>query len=232
MYRIAIVEDQDSDAQRLESALKTYSQEMSVPFSWDHWTSGEIFLQKYRHQYDIVFMDIRLAGIDGMETARRLRRMDSAVLLVFLTSLAQYAIAGYEVEAIDYIVKPLSYPALRLKMPRLLRRCSVDEQEIIISCNDQSVKLSPRHLLYAEIYDHHIQYMTQNGVMRGYGTLKELEASLPKEFFRVNNQTIVNLRHVTRVDGDNVIVGSREFPLSRRRRKSFLDALYDAVIRA
>lgn len=109
MYRIAIVEDQDSDAQQLETALKTYSRETSVPFSWDHWTSGEIFLQKYRHQYDIVFMDIRLAGIDGMETARRLRRMDSAVLLAFLTSLAQYAIAGYEVEAIDYIVKPLSY---------------------------------------------------------------------------------------------------------------------------
>lgn len=230
MYRIAIVEDQASDAQRLQNALSQYEQEKQVVFTCKHWKSAENFLEQYDHQYDIIFMDIRLPGMDGMQAARQLRQKDHAVLLVFLTSLAQYAVEGYEVEAIDYILKPITYSALRLKLPRLLRRCATEEKELLIQSVDQYVKLCPRDLLYVEIFDHHIQYMTQNGVIRAYGTLKEVEDALPKEFFRVNNQTIVNLRCVTSVDGDNVTVGGREFSLSRRRKKSFLEALHDSGI--
>ena len=105
-----------ADAQRLQEVLHQYEQEKQVSFSCTHWKSGENVLEQYDHQYDIIFMDIRLPGMDGMQTARQLRRMDHTVLLVFLTSLAQYAVEGYEVEAVDYIIKPITYPALRLKM--------------------------------------------------------------------------------------------------------------------
>lgn len=230
MYRIAIVEDRSSDAQRLQAALQQYAEEKRIGFVCKRWNSAENFLEQYNHQFDMVFMDIRLPGMDGMQAARELRKIDHTVLLVFLTSLAQYAVEGYEVEAVDYIIKPITYPALRLKMPRLLRRCATDEEEIIIESVDQSVKLRPRDLLYVEIFDHHIQYMTQNGVIRAYGTLKEIEDTLPEGFFRVNNQTIINLKHVTCVNGENVVLGGREFPLSRRRRKSFLEALHDSGI--
>ena len=76
-----------------------------------------------------------------------------------------------------------------------------------------------------------MQFMTQNGVIRSYGTLKEVEDALPENFFRVNNQTIVNLRFVKNVDKENVILDDREFPLSRRRRKGFLEALQSSGIR-
>lgn len=230
MYRIAIVEDQLVDVQRFRTALERYAEEKQIGLPCKHYKSAEIFLEQYEHQFDIIFMDIRLPGMNGMEAARKLREIDRTVLLVFLTSLAQYAVEGYEVEAIDYIIKPITYSALRLKMPRLLRRCSTEEQEIIIGSSGQAVKMRPRDLLYVEIFDHHIQYMTQNGVIRAYGTLKEIEDALPVGFFRVNNQTIVNLKYVTNVDGDNVILGERDFPLSRRRRKSFLEALHDSGI--
>lgn len=231
MYRIAIVEDRQSDVQRFREALEQYAADKQMEFRCKLWSNAETFLEDYNHQYDIVFMDIRLPGMDGMAAARKLREIDHTVLLVFLTSLAQYAVEGYEVEAIDYIIKPITYSALRLKMPRLLRRCTIEEQEIIIGSSDQSVKLRPNDLQYVEIFDHHIQYMTAKGVVRAYGTLKEIEDALPDGFFRVNNQTIVNLRYVTRVDAENVILGGREFPLSRRRRKSFLEALHNSGIR-
>lgn len=105
MYRIAVVEDQENDVQRLQNALHQYEQEKQVTFTCKHWKSAENFLEQYDHQYDIIFMDIRLPGMDGMQAARQLRQKDHAVLLVFLTSLAQYAVEGYEVEAIDYILK-------------------------------------------------------------------------------------------------------------------------------
>jgi len=231
MFRIAIVEDRPNDAERLQVALSQYAQDKQIEISCTVWESAEAFLDQYKHQYEIIFMDIRLPGMDGMRAARHLREMDHTVLLVFLTTLAQYAVEGYEVEAIDYIIKPITYASLRLKMPRLLRRCSVEEQEIIIQSSEQSIKLRPSELMYVEIFDHHMQFMTQNGVIRSYGTLKEVEDALPENFFRVNNQTIVNLRFVKNVDKENVILDDREFPLSRRRRKGFLEALQSSGIR-
>lgn len=231
MYRIAIIEDQQTHAERLQSFLSRYAQEKQLQISCDWWNAAEVFLENYKHQYDIVFMDIRLPGMDGMKAAYKLREMDHTVLLVFLTSLAQYAVEGYTVEALDYMIKPITYDALRLKLPRILRRCSAEEQEIIIESGGSTVKLKPGELQFVEIYDHHIQYMTQSGILRAYGTLKEVEAALPPGFFRVNNQTIVNLRYVTSVENDDVKVDARSFSLSRRRRKEFLEALHSCAIR-
>ena len=213
-------------------ALSQYAQDKQIEISCTVWGSAEAFLDQYKHQYEIIFMDIRLPGMDGMRAARHLREMDHTVLLVFLTTLAQYAVEGYEVEAIDYIIKPITYASLRLKMPRLLRRCSVEEQEIIIQSSEQSIKLRPSELMYVEIFDHHMQFMTDSDIIKGYGTLKDVEKLLPeKGFFRLNNQTIVNLRFVKNVDKENVILDDREFPLSRRRRKGFLEALQSSGIR-
>ncbi len=231
MYRIAVVEDQHNDAKRFQTMLSQYAQDQQIEISCTVWESAETFLDQYRHQYEMIFMDIRLPGMDGMQAARHLRKMDHTVLLVFLTTLAQYAVEGYEVDAVDYIIKPITYASLRLKMPRLLRRCSVEEKEIIIQGSEKTIKLRPSELMYIEIFDHHIQFMTQNGVIRSYGTLKEVEDALPENFFRVNNQTIVNLRFVKNVDKENVILPDREFSLSRRRRKGFLEALQSSGIR-
>lgn len=227
MYRIAIVEDQETDSQRLQEVISQYSKDYNIKLECQRWKTAEDFLEQYRHQYEIVFMDIRLPGMNGMNAAKKLRETDHAVLLVFLTSLAQYALEGYAVEAVDYIIKPISYAALRLKMPRMLRRCRAEEQEIMIAeSNGNSVRLKPSELRYVEIFDHHIHYVTLGGIIRSYGTLKEVEDSLNDGgFFRVNKQTIINMKHVTGVDAENVFLHDRSFPLSRRRRKEFLDVL-------
>lgn len=231
MYRIAIVEDQQADAKRLMALLDQYAKAKQQNFQSVWFSNASEFLDSYRHQYELVFMDIHMPGVDGMSAAHELRAADHTVVLVFLTSLAQYAVESYEVEATDYILKPISAPALELKLPRILNKCAVDTGEVVIQCDGAVIKLKPGELHFVEIYNHHIQFSTANGPLHSYGTLKEIEQALPEGFFRINNQTIVNLRSVTRVDGDNVLVAGRSFPVTRGRRKEFLAALHISVMK-
>ena len=232
MYRIAVVEDQQSDAKRVMTALEQYAQAKGLHFSVTWIRNASDFLDQYRHQYEMIFMDIRMPGVDGMQAAHELREMDHAVVLVFLTSLAQYAVESYEVEATDYILKPITAAALELKMPRILSHCVVDEGEVVIQSGGSSTRLRPNELYYVEIFDHHIQFVTAIGVLHSYGTLKEVENALPEAFCRINNQTIVNLRFVTRVDSADTVVAGRSFSISRGRRKEFMSALHLAGMQA
>ena len=227
MYRIALVEDEKYNADRFCDILNDYSKKEDVEFQIRWYCNAITFLEEYGEGYDIVFMDIRMPVMDGMEAARKLRERDSTVVLVFLTALAQYAIQGYEVQAADYILKPVNQTVLEMKLKRLLPRCRRNESTIALDTDKNKVFLQPDELLYVEIYDHHIHYQTTDGVLRSYGTLKQVEEKLPKNiFYRINNQTIINLRHVTRMDTENVYLGEREFPISMRRRKGFIEALH------
>ena len=89
--RIAIVEDEKSAARALEQAIQRYGTENKVSFTIRVWHDPLLFLEEYQAEYDIVYMDIRMPALSGMETARNLRKMDRMVMLIFVTSLAQYA---------------------------------------------------------------------------------------------------------------------------------------------
>lgn len=228
MLRIAIVEDEQKEAQQLLSHLEHYSGERGEELQCC-WISNAVdFLESYQRQYDIIFMDIQMPGIDGMRAAERLRAIDSTVVLIFVTSLAQYAIQGYSVDALDYILKPVSYPALALKLQRAVAYCDQHKElGVVISKNDGMVRLSEAQIKYVEIYDHHILYHTVQGNYSAYGTLKQVEQLLPeKGFFRCNNQCIINLRYVTKIEGSNAVVDGKTFTISRLRKKDFLRELH------
>ena len=223
MLRTAIIEDNDRDAEYLLAHLKRYARENKLEIETKRYESGILFLDQYKGEFDIVFMDIRMQGINGMEAAQKLREKDKTVVLIFLTSLAQYAVQGYEVDALAYIIKPVTYPALKMKMEKAVGRCKKDVPDIVINTGGARVSIHGDDLKYVEIFDHNIQYRTSSGIIKGYGTLKDVEAALPdKGFFRLNKQIIVNLKYVTRIEGGNATVDGREFSISRQRKKEFL----------
>lgn len=227
MYQIAIVEDSMQDVGRFNSCLQRFREEKKIELSCVHFASAEEFLESYRSQFEIVFMDIRMSGMDGMKAAHKLREKDQTVILIFLTSLAQYAVQGYEVDALDYILKPLTYAAMEMKLTRAIGRVKRNEQEIVINAGSKTIRIPESSLKYIEVFGHNLQYKTTDDTIRGYGTLKEVEKRLPAEgFFRLNNQTIVNLRHIQRVNSSTVTVGDREFDISRRWKKDFLEAFH------
>lgn len=227
MLHIAIVEDMSNEAQRLESYIQRFSREKGEALRHTRYENADAFLREYHSQYDIVFMDIEMPGINGMDAARQLRERDPSVILIFVTHLSQYAVNGYEVDALDYIVKPVSYPAFALKLKRAVsRRMAAREDEIILSTSTGPLRLRASALKYVEIYKHHIVYYTELGEYKAYGVLKDVETVLPKErFFRVGGSYIVNLAHVTALSGMTVIVDSQEIPISRARKKELVAEL-------
>lgn len=227
MLRIAIVEDEETEAVHLGEFLDRFSKEAGIELRHSWSSSAAAFLEHYRCEYDLIFMDIHMPDMDGMKAARRLREIDDEVMLIFVTNLAQYAVQGYSVNALDYILKPVSYPAFILKMQRVVDRCKRKREWLLLTTNSGMVQLWESELLYVEIFDHHIRYHTQQANYDAYGTLKSVELSLPSHsFFRCNNQCIVNLRHVTKFDGYTVTAAGREFTVSRMRKKAFLEQLH------
>ena len=118
--KIAIVEDEAASAQLLEECLLRYRTEAGAEMMITRFSNAEELLRDYRGEFDLLFMDVDMPGINGIDASRRLREMDSRVVLIFVTNLAQYAIYGYEVDALDYILKPVNYYALKLKLRKAL----------------------------------------------------------------------------------------------------------------
>ena len=122
MYKIAIVEDSKDAAAQLEAALRQYAAEYKLPFDISIFYNAVPFLERYTAEWDIVFMDILMPLMNGLDASRILREKDGQVMLIFVTSMQQYAIHGYEVEAADFIVKPIRYPEFKLKFTRSFQR--------------------------------------------------------------------------------------------------------------
>lgn len=226
MVNIAIVEDDKDQAMQLESALLRYSDEFRVPIKTTLYYNAMSFLSKYSGEYDIVFMDILMPMLNGMDASRVLREKDGKVMLIFVTNMQQYAIQGYDVGAFDFILKPVRYPEFKLKFTRAINKLMPQKTvaNILIKSESGMVRLTPDQILYVEVQQHHCVYHTTQGDFRQYQTMKSAEQQLGEYgFSRCNNYLLVNLAFVTKIDGMTVHVGDAKLPISYPRKKQFSD---------
>lgn len=128
--RVAVVEDDEKAAATLKQYLTRYGEENQISFKIGMYSNAISILEQYSANYDIIFMDIRMPYLNGMDAAHRLRVLDSTVALIFVTSLTQYAVSGYEVDAMDYIIKPVNYYDFALKLSRVLKRIGTDSSQV------------------------------------------------------------------------------------------------------
>lgn len=229
MLRIAIVEDERSSAEILRSYFQRYEAENGTKFHITEFPNAVAFLSKYRSGFDIVCMDIAMPHMNGMEAARKLRKIDDQVVLIFITNLSQYAIAGYEVNAMNYVLKPLKYPAFKLSIMRAVAYCEKNtKKEVELVLKEGQIRIAVSSIKYVEIHDHDIIYHTDTGNYSRYGTMKKVEESLPSDrFFRCNSCYLVNLGAVTKIESNAVWVGDEKLLMSRPRRKAFMEALHE-----
>ena len=229
MLRIAIVEDDERDARTLAEYCRKAAHELGDHVDTKIYSDPVVFLEKYRADCDIVFMDIELPGMDGLETARRLRRKDGDVVLIFVTNMAQFALEGYTVDAMDFIVKPVVYETLRVRFDRAVKRVDLRRGErIIVAGRNQTRVVSVPDIRYVEVMNHKLTFYTADGEVEGIGSLASLEEKLRKyDFSRCNACYLVNLDFVDKIEDGHAVVGGSRLSISRSRRTRFIRDLAD-----
>lgn len=226
MIRIAVVEDERESLDTVLNCLKRFEEEEGIGFVTTVFCDGLDFISGYRPLYDIVFMDIEMPMLNGMSTAKKLRKVDSSVALVFITRLRQYALLGYEVDAVGYLLKPLEYASFRRQIEKIMHKNRFLESEsLMIKTVDGMAKIDMDKILYVEINGHYLLYHMTDGVQKAYGQMYALSEMLPGDkFFRCHKSFLIHLKYVKKIDKSSVWVGDGEVPIGRPYKKELMEA--------
>lgn len=226
-YNVVIVEDQPTHLNSLCEMLSLYEKENDVGFSVVSYSDIETFLTEYKKNYDIVFMDIELPGMNGMDGARRLREIDEVTVLIFVTCIAQFAVEGYAVNAMDYILKPVTYKDFSIKLDRALDCVEKNrDRYIVVKNRNNIIKMNISDVIYVESRGHHgIFHLISGKEVDVCITLHKLAQELSKYGFSLCNSCyIVNMRYIASITNNLIIMTDNSgLPISRGKKKSFLD---------
>lgn len=226
MLKIAIVEDDASHCQQLSDYLRRYEKEKNQTFEIDSFVSGIPFLENYTPRWDVIFLDIEMPGVNGMTVAETIRRSDSGVVLIFVTNLTHYAIKGYAVNAMDYILKPINYTSFCITLNKVVQHYkNTTEQFINLKLKNGIRKIGVNSIYYIEVLNHYLTYHTFDGDFTVRGTFSSAEKELSEQFARCNSCYLVNLKYVNFVNKEFVQAGPYILPVSRRSYLPFLETL-------
>lgn len=233
MLSICVVEDEESCRRELCGYLERYARERGEHVHINAYADGDDLVQHYRPGCDIILLDIEMRLMNGLETARQIRRVDDAVTIIFVTNAPQYAMKGYEVNAFDYVLKPVDYDVFVQHLDRAmmaLRKRRETGQHVAIAIQGGVRRVAVDSIRYVEVRDHTLIVHTTSGDIMTRGTMRDLEHELDASmFFRCHKMFLVNLDYVDGIQGSTVTIGSDKVLVSRARHKQLLDALNERM---
>ncbi len=227
--RIAVCDDEPQYRQQAVQAINTCTKSLDV--LTDVFESGNAFLQAFqKHPYDLVFLDIEMPEMDGITLARKLRGLSQEVPIVFLTSHIEYALEGYEVNALRYLTKPIQSEKLQELLGYVMER--MREQRILWLKTDMGEeRVFVKEILYLEAQNQNILIRTADREYLVRYNLGEYEKELLQDgFFRIHRGYLVSLRHVKSLGKHEVILSENTvLPVSRTKEKALKEALFQYI---
>lgn len=228
MIHIAIVEDNPEFAEEIKKYLKRYEAERKEKLEISLFSDGKDIVTDYKGDYDIALMDIKMAFMDGIKTAKKIREVDESVVIIFITNTPQYAMQGYEVEALDYVLKPVSYFTLSQRMDRALERMEQRKRKkyLRISMKGGMRKVDLDTVRYFEVFDHRLFIHLLDEDIEIKGSIKDIENSIhSNQFFRCNKCYLINLEYVDSIHNYDIHIGKDIVRVSRPKKKEFMDMM-------
>ena len=226
--KIYIVEDDKTAGQQLENLVQIGLKESNIIAEVKYYANGVTFLQDYTDGGDIVFLDCDMPLMDGIEVARRIRKKDKKIIIIFVTNLMQYAVDGYEVSAFDYILKPLVAPVFLRKFKRAIQKIESEKEGFLAFKSKRSmVTVAASDIVYLEVNGHYITVHTLTDEFISRCTLSELE-DIAGEYgiIRCASCYMINLLYVKQVKSNQIILADEtEIALTRSYKKEFMQKL-------
>ena len=215
--KVAIIDDQQNDRDLLKAYLRRYEEENHLRIEVDTFCRGDDFVEEYQSIYDVIIFDIDMPGTNGMECARKIREKDETVLLLFVTNMAQYAINGYEVDAVDYMIKPIGYFEFSMKFQKAIRKLGQQQDKwITVDASGMLRKIRLSDIYYVEVYLHNIIYHLKDGELKVRGSMKEQEELLSiYHFSRIHKSYLVNLAYVENIKGNTLSIAEDMLPIGK-----------------
>ncbi len=223
--RVAIVDDEQTMRDQLAEYIEHFANERHLVLDTCSLPSGDALLEIRDGDFSIILLDIDMPGTNGLDSARKIREADENVVILFVTNIAQYAINGYEVDAVDYMIKPVGYYDFAMKFQKAVRRAERNRgSTLFIDTVNGPVALCADTILYVEVMAHYLIYHTADGEYRVRASMKEHEETLRGyHFSRCHKSYLINLKQLRSVNGSEVIVGEFSIPLGRAYKDSLLN---------
>ncbi|KUH58138.1 hypothetical protein AUL39_07945 [Tractidigestivibacter scatoligenes] len=226
MYQVLLLEDSPAAAQSLLAHVRRYSREHDVELNVT-WQDSARSLTELSEKADLILMDIEMPGLDGMEAATLLRTFDATTPIIFVTNLAQFAVRGYEVDALDFMVKPVSYGAFCMRMDKALRVMERnDSHSLVLKTQGGITVVRASEIAYINSRGHDLLFHLANGQTTSErGTLASVEERLPAlQFVRVSKGTIVNMAQIKRYRSSEVtLLDGTTLTIGRTMRASVIE---------
>ena len=231
--KIAICDDEKKLRKDLRSLIEIQMDLSGGDYTIEEFEDGrDLAAAEKKKDIQILFLDIEMPGMDGMETAKALRAAGCRMLIILVTAYPDFVFQGYEVQAFHYILKPYQPAKIKEVLTKALRETEQTERRyFIIENKSGSLRLTLQDILYFKSERRSICAVTECGQEVFYGRLDDTEEELRGCFQRVHNRYLVNMNHVTRVESTRCLCGGEEIPVSRAYKQQLAVAFARMMLR-